>query len=352
VLNDGRSGHLNQSLAVARQIQTARTTQGYKMEDTRIVVRDVRYSSGLKRAALTISGAFSSWRCHGCMACMRYCLERESCEGLMKTYCDFVVSCGSGLAPVNAFMARENNAKNIVVMSPGIVGLGKFNLAVIPRHDRPRPAKNVVATELAPNLIDEGTLKLKAETFAAALGLKRERRRIGLLVGGDTPEFTLSVELMNRVADGIISAAETLEAELLVTTSRRTPKAVETLMKDRLKGNPRCKLLVIANEDNPEGAVAGILGLSDVVVVSGESISMVSEAVSSSRPVIVFGLDRRKARASKHEAAMRRLEAAGRLIISDPAGMKDEILRSTDNPRQAARCGDNERIYEAVRRLI
>jgi mitochondrial fission protein ELM1 len=50
----------------------------------------------------------------------------------------------------------------------------------------------------------------------------------------------------------------------------------------------RCPLLVIANETNIPEAVGGILALSDLLVVSGESISMVSEAVSSAKKTIVF----------------------------------------------------------------
>ncbi len=43
-----------------------------------------------------------------------------------------------------------------------------------------------------------------------------------------------------------------------------------------------------------EGAVAGILDLSDIVTVSGESVSMVSEAIHSSKKVVAFDLEKKK----------------------------------------------------------
>jgi len=52
--------------------------------------------------------------------------------------------------------------------------------------------------------------------------------------------------------------------------------------------DPRCRLVVIASEHNPEGAMGGIFFWSDVLVVSGDSISMVSEACASGKPVVVF----------------------------------------------------------------
>ena len=65
VLNDGKAGHLNQSLAVARQIQRARATQNYGTGDTDIAVVDVKYKSKFFRALLTFASIFASWRCHG-----------------------------------------------------------------------------------------------------------------------------------------------------------------------------------------------------------------------------------------------------------------------------------------------
>ena len=73
-----------------------------------------------------------------------------------------------------------------------------------------------------------------------------------------------------------------------MTTSRRTPADVDALVARELKGFERCALCVIANEQNVPQAVGGILSLSDIMVVSGESVSMVSEALSSGKKTIVF----------------------------------------------------------------
>ena len=54
----------------------------------------------------------------------------------------------------------------------------------------------------------------------------------------------------NSTVRNIKKAVESLNGELLVTTSRRTSSAVDDLLKREFSDYPRCRLLVIANEKN------------------------------------------------------------------------------------------------------
>ena len=352
VLNDGKAGHLNQSLAVARQIQRARTTQNYGMEDTDIVIVDVKYKSKLLRPLLALCSMFATWRCHGCMRCMRLCLKKESYENLMKTYAEFVVSCGSSLAPVNIFMSKENNAKNVVVMDPAIgLGLRKFNFVIAAKHDNLKPRKNIITTTLAPNLIDAKELESAGEKLKGRINLEK-KSVAGLLVGGNNPEFTLSPKILKRVVSEMLKFCESRDAELLVTTSRRTGRALEAILKKILNKQPRCKLLVIANENNPPGTLSGILDLSDIVVVSGESISMVSEAISSGKKVVVFGLEKTRSSIAKHDRALWMLAGDGYVTISKAEDLDTTIDRVSKDSTPIKRVNDTEKIYEAMRALI
>ncbi len=352
VLNDGRRGHLNQSLAVAEQIRRARTLQGYKMDDTKIKIVDVKFKNGFKRTMLLLCAAFANWRCHGCMKCIRYCLEKDSYEGLMNSYAEFIVSCGSRLAPVNVFMSKENNAKNIVIMSPDILSFGKFNLVVIPKHDYPGSGKNVIETLLAPNLISEDILKDRGVELLKEFPIEIGKKFIGVFIGGDNPEYTLTPEMINGVIDGLIKFCGEAGANLLVTTSRRTPGEIEAILKKRLESNPICKSLIIANEKNVESAVGGILYHSKVAVVSGESISMISEAISSGRRTIAFELEKKNKIRKKHEKALMDLESAGYLSVARAGGLYNALKRAWNDERSIAKIDDTEKIFEAVRRII
>ncbi|MCX5666248.1 MAG: ELM1/GtrOC1 family putative glycosyltransferase [Candidatus Omnitrophica bacterium] len=352
VLNDGKAGHLNQSLSVARQIQRARATQNYGPEDTDIVVVDVKYKGKFFRALLTFGSIFASWRCHGRMRLMKACLDNDSYEKLMKTYAEFIVSCGSGLAPVNIFMSKENNAKNVVVMDPAIpFGLKKFSFVIAPKHDNIKKGKSIITTTLAPNLVDIKTMEEAGERLKRSTGITKNNV-IGLLIGGDNPEFTLSNDLLDKVLADLLKICGSNDADLLVTTSRRTNKAQESIIKAALQKNTRCKLLVIANENNPEGTLSGILALSRVVIVSGESISMVSEAVSSGKKTVVFSLDKKRSAMTKHERALENLAEEGYVTIARSGELISLVGRALKDSSPAKRIDDTEKIYEAMRALI
>jgi len=351
VLNDGKAGHLNQSLAIAGQIQKARLVQGHKADDTKIVVVDVKFKSPFARTALTICARCASWRCHGCMRCMKACLTKETYEMLMKTYSDFVVSCGSATAGVNVFMSKENNAKNIIVMRPGAAGLNQFSLAVIPRHDKPPERKNVIETALAPNLIDQETMRSKGAQLKQSIRLDKDIT-IGLLLGGTNPDFTLTKDATNKMILGILEFSKAHDAQFLATTSRRTPKEAEAMVKERLGTSRLCRLLVVANERNIEGAVAGILGLSDIVAVSGESVSMVSEAIASGKKIVVFELEKKTKAVTKYERILADLEQDGYLVRTTPASLGAALERTWKKTVAVKGTDDREKIAAAVKRLL
>ena len=352
VLNDGKAGHLNQSLALAAQIKKARTTQGYKLEDTRIEVVDVKFKSIFREILLSACATFATWRCQGCMRCMKFCLEGPSYNKLMRTYSDFVVSCGSSLAGVNVFIAKENGAKNLVVMKPNIVmGLKKFNLAVIPKHDNPPKAKNIVETFMAPNLINEDRLKSDGEKLKERIVIEPDNA-IGVFIGGSNQEFSLTKDIISLLVDDLLKFANSRNARLLVTTSRRTSPVVENILKSKLKNNPKCGLLIIANENNFEEAVGGILDLSKIQIVSEESVSMISEAINSGKPVIAFKLEKKTDSITKHERILKNLEDGHYLIVAKAEDISKALDKVWDAKFTARKVDDNEKIFEAVRRLI
>jgi mitochondrial fission protein ELM1 len=272
----------------------------------------------------------------------------------MAAYADIIISCGSSLAPVNALIAKELNARNAVIMRPRPAPLGKFTLAVIPRHDSPRPRKNVLVTTGAPNRISEELMLKEAARLAARLGLK-EAPRLGVLIGGDNADYAMDAVAIETLVSRLKALSEEVSLEILATTSRRTPKEVEALLKKSLGALAACKLLVIANEDNPPGTVPAILGLSDVVLVSGESVSMVSEAANSGRPVLVFSLKKKNARkTTRHERMIKDMDRAGlvRVIKEEAAAEAVKTALAAKAAHTPKKASDYEKIYNAVGNLI
>lgn len=273
----------------------------------------------------------------------------------MQAPCNIVVSAGSSLASVNLFLGFKNKARKVVLMKPSLLSSNRFDLMITPEHDRVKPKNNVVVTKIAPNLINQQYLQDQAKILTRNCELRTTNNKgptIGVLIGGDTAKYSITVELMSKVVSQLKQAAESLNCQLLISTSRRTPKMAEELLKKNFLNFPRCKLLVIANEKNIPEAVGGILGLSDIVVVSGESVSMVSEAVSAQRPVLVFNPEKKLKGLTKQEKFLEGLEKEKILKIVQPENLFSKIGKVWKDKPKRAKIQDRELIYQAISRLI
>ncbi len=349
ILNDKRTGHLRQSEAVLRSIRDIWERGGFKREDIRVKIIDVEFKSILAKQFLSICSNLSNAHCQGCMRCLRISLKSSSYKILMESYADIVISCGSSTAAVNLFLSKENNAKSIVIMKPSFIALKKFNLAVIPKHDRPQITENVVITNGALNLVDKNHLKLYADKLKHEIGQLKERR-IGLLLGGDTKAFKMDHKAIEILIEESVKAANECDAEILVTTSRRTPGHIDELLKKKFSGKKRCRLLNIANDENSKGMVEGILGLSDVVLVSEESISMISEAASSKARVIVFtqaGFGDKR-----HISFLKNLRDKCFIEIKESQNIHTAILKALQARVERPVLNDSLKVEEALARTI
>jgi KDO2-lipid IV(A) lauroyltransferase len=328
ILSDGKAGHLHQSESVAKLINRQLSGQGIK---TTLSICEVKFRSRLSRFIFNRVAAFSSrYQYHRCLVYLRHALTEESWQGIINLRLDIIISAGDKLSAVNYVLAKANQARAIVVMHPASLSLKKFDLAIIPRHDRPKERNNTVITEGALNLIDADYLRESSDRLRQS-GLLKEpllNSCIGVLIGGNSKKFAISSQQAIRLAGQIKKIAEEQNADILITTSRRTPCEVARIIKNEFGNYPRCRLLIIANENNHSDAVGGILGLSSVIISSPESISMISEAVMAQKYVIVFescGLSR------KHQRFLNSFQKEKYIYkkpINELSGFVKEILDS------------------------
>jgi len=348
VLSDGKAGHLRQAQALAQIVSRYFREKGIAAGHE---VAEVNFKNRFFRAGLSLCGCLTGrYSCQGCLRCLKVSLRQDSYRLLSFAKVDIVISCGSSLAAVNYLFCRENLSKSFVLMKPSFLSLRKFDLLVMPMHDNPPRRKNVVATQGALNLIDKDYLNLQAARLSIRQGIERDRFNfyIGILIGGEAKDFRLDTEKVSQVINQAKLAAERNNAGILVTSSRRTLKETEILLKREFSNYPRCKLLIIANEKNIPGAVAGILGLSKFAIVSPESISMISEAASSGREVIVFE-DRVGV---KHKRFLGRLSRDKHIYLCGSDKIGDLIAGRKEGPCGLLPLNDAEVIKKALGRIL
>jgi mitochondrial fission protein ELM1 len=198
---------------------------------------------------------------------------------------DVVVSCGRKAAKAAIAVKRASGGKTLAVhIQHPLAPPSEFDLIIPMRHDPPIAGQNVVPIDLALHDVTPAVLAQAAEAWRERFaGLPRPLT--GVLLGGSTKRHEFTAEQGRALVERL--KALRAEGGLAVTPSRRTPEPVKALLREAFARDDGV-FLWDETGDNP---YRGILALSDRLVVSGDSVSMVSEAVATGHPVAVFALD-------------------------------------------------------------
>jgi KDO2-lipid IV(A) lauroyltransferase len=355
LLDDGRTGHLRQSESVARLLGQELSRGGFKP-----VIHTVRVEFRVPFFAFLfnlISGGRVFFRAPSVYS-LRLFLTDESFSCMVSLKPDYVISAGARAAGLNIFLARANLASNIAILRPGHFPLGLFTRVILPRHDivKAPSSPGVIEVQTAPNLVDRKYLEDNALALQNRFShLKSSHAsKLGVLVGGDTRGLVMYEQQIRVILHQLKDIAERFQVDLLVTTSRRTSVAIEQVLSRELKDFPRTALLIIANRSNVPEAVGGILGLSDHVVVSGESISMVSEAAASGKKTVVFPVDGPNMTPvrNKYTAFAEELAARGHIACSGTRSLADTLDGLFKNKIRLKPVNDSAVISAALKGIV
>ena len=178
----------------------------------------------------------------------------------------------------------------------------KFDLVAAMPHDSVA-GPNVVALDTALHGVTEAKLEISRAAWLDEL--KPDRKALlGALIGGDNGGYRLTEEIVARLIRLLEDAHQQHGFRAAVTPSRRTGKEARRALAAALGGKDWTSLWN-GEGDNP---YLGILGLSDRLIVTGESISMISEALAAGRPVHVLPLE---GQGRRHDAFLTRMADSG-----------------------------------------
>ena len=216
---------------------------------------------------------------------------QDSVKALMDAQADFIVTAGSAMAPIQHLFAAETGAKKIVLMKPSFpYSFLKYDLAIVPEHDEGFIPRHNFRTLISPSGYASGSF----EEDAAQLKLEikgDEKPCAAVFVGGKTHDFDWTVADAEKLLS-ILERATSKIGGFMLTTSRRTSIGVERFFQARFasppSAQPTFRKLIIANEDSRAFVSKGMLGLAERMIVTEDSLAMISEAVASGKPVIVL----------------------------------------------------------------
>lgn len=189
---------------------------------------------------------------------------------------DLALGCGRSAALLTRMLRALSGGAcySVQILDPRI-DPGHWDAVIAPRHDR-LEGSNVLTTLGSLNAVDDAWLASGREAFPDFGSLPRPR--VALLVGGARRGIPFDAALAGRVAEVVRAVGH--DGSVLATTSRRTPPEFAAALKDALAGPPGT--FWDGRGANP---YPGLLGWADAIVVTPDSVNMLSEACATGAPV-------------------------------------------------------------------
>lgn len=210
---------------------------------------------------------------------------------------DVVIGCGRNTVIPALAVRRASGGRTVAVqVQDPRLGRDAFDLLLVPEHDRLRGPR-VVTTRGALHRVTPARLADARRRFPALERLPRPI--LGVLIGGANRSYRLMPDRLAGIAEAIAAILQTTGGSALVTPSRRTGAAGVALLRDRLQGLPATVWDMTG--DNPYFAY---LALADAFLVTADSVSMISEAAATGRPVHILPLDGGNAKFARFHQGM------------------------------------------------
>ena len=174
---------------------------------------------------------------------------------------------------------------NIHIQDPK-VNLSHFDFIVAPEHDSIN-GENVISTKGAIHYLTENEIN-KNKDYLNSFIKKDERKIWALVMGGPTKYYEYSKENIKGIFENLSNLNKQNNFQLIVIPSMRTPKNIIQYAKDYFGENHT----VIENVDKK--AYLSALAISEKIVVTCDSSSMISEAALTGKPIYVANISPKK----------------------------------------------------------
>lgn len=204
-----------------------------------------------------------------------------------------IISCGRrSVAPAIAVRRAAQGRTLAVHVQDPRVPTRHFDLVVAMRHDGVT-GENVLTIDTALHRVSPEKLRVAAAEWRARLSPDGVPV-LGVLLGGRNRHYSWTASRIDRLAAIFTEAHSSRGMRVFVTPSRRTEAFVAADLAGRFAGEPWFAMWD-ESEPNP---YFGLLAVADRLIVTSDSVSMISECLATGRPVHVLPL---AGRGRRHE---------------------------------------------------
>lgn len=190
------------------------------------------------------------------------------------------IGCGRQAAWVTRYVHQHAQGRCfcVQILNPG-ASARHWDLLITPKHDEIE-GDNVLSPIGSLNPVDSTWLATARADFPALADLPRPR--VAVLLGGPRQGIEFDESHAQALIGGLRARHAGEGGSLLLCASPRTPAAFAQTMRQALSDLPGMAWLGGADGVNP---YAGLLAWADHIVVTADSVNMLSEAAASGSPV-------------------------------------------------------------------
>ncbi|QWT20053.1 mitochondrial fission ELM1 family protein [Bacillus sp. NP157] len=297
VVTDGAAGNRRQALALAEALTPS----------IREIVVDLR--------------APWAWFAPRLLPGSRLALSRQA-GGLRPPWPALVIGCGRAAAWATRQVRDGSGGRTLAVqiLDPR-VGTDAWDLVVAPKHDQLH-GDNVLTPLGSLNPVDDAWLADAREAFAEFGDLPGPR--LGVLLGGPRHGGTMDAGELAALLEGVKRRHASEGGSVMVLASRRTPSALLPMVRAAVQGMPG---FFWAPGDDDPNPYPGVLGWADRLVVTADSVNMLSEACATGRPVHTLATQPLPAKLERFHAELRDTRRLHAIDASTPP--VQPVLRET-----------------------
>jgi len=260
VLASPRAGDNTQLLALAEAL-------GWPFAVKRLVYRPVQTLARLMLGA-TLAG-----------------LDRRKSDAIAPPFPDLIIGAGRANEAVALWLRRNSGPKpRLVYLGTPWAALDQFDLVITTPQYRLPKRPNVLHNALPLHDVEPGKLAAAASAWQKRL-THLPRPWIAVLAGGPSGPYTFSPAAAARLGEEASALTRGRGGSLLVTTSARTPPAVADALAQAITAPSYFYRWTALSDDNP---LTAYLALGDEFIITADSISMLTEACATGKPVMLF----------------------------------------------------------------
>ena len=216
-----------------------------------------------------------------CSPWLKFEIAQTFTPSLNAPWPDLLIASGRKSIAASRYIKKKSHGKTFTVqIQDPKTSSDQFDLVAVPFHDSLRD-DNVIVTDGAPNRLTKEKLHNAKKEFSS-LFKSMDTPRVAVLIGGNSRTHKLTTEITQK----LVRQLSQIDAHLMITTSRRTGEENLQIIQQEL--STADNFVWDGTGDNP---YFGMLAWADYIIVTSDSVSMLSDAGTTGKPVYVVNLE-------------------------------------------------------------